>query len=182
MFPFPDAPCYNPLRGRQKCSVAPASRRENLADLFITRLTVLGAAALGFLVTFLLLDHEIHGLKNVMLPLLSIVPAYLFLASLNTWWAARAAAKSGLPAWPADPKADRTSGVGRFYTTGLGLAFGVIAALCTSTRSRDEKARRRIEPRRVRVLLAGHDDIVVAGLTLQAVRDYRRHEELAVQR
>lgn len=110
-------------------SVASQSQRQNLADLFITRLTVLGAAALGFLVTFLLLDHEIHGLKNVMLPLLGIVPAYLFLVSLNTWWAARAAAKSGLLAWPADPKVDRTGAVGRVYTTGLGLAFGIIAAL-----------------------------------------------------
>jgi hypothetical protein len=90
---------------------------------------MLGAAALGFLVTFLLLDHEIHSLWNVMLPLLGILPAYLFLASLNTWWAARAAAKSGLPAWPADPTMDRTNGVRRVYTTGLGLALGVIAAL-----------------------------------------------------
>jgi hypothetical protein len=106
-----------------------SSRREKLADLFITRLTVLGAAALGFLVTFLLLDHEIHGLKNVMLPLLGILPAYLLLATLNTWWAARTAADIGLPAWPADPKADRNNNVSRIYTTGFGLAFGVIAAL-----------------------------------------------------
>jgi predicted outer membrane lipoprotein len=107
----------------------PTSNREIRADLFITRLTVLGAAAFGFLVTFLLLDHEIHAPKNVMLPLLSIGPAYLFLASLNTWWAARTAAKISPPTWAADAPPDRHRNVQRAYTTCCGLAFGVIAAL-----------------------------------------------------
>lgn len=90
---------------------------------------MLGAAAFGFLVTFLLLDNEIHAPKNVMLPLLGILPAYLFLASLNTWWAARTAEKIGSPAWATDPKTDRNRRLHSIYKACFGLVFGVIAAL-----------------------------------------------------
>src|SRR5689334_1848763 len=73
----------------------PPAYRDLFAENFAWRLTMLGAAALGFLVTFLLLDHEIHLLENVMLPLLAILTAYLFLSSLNTWYAAKTTVKLG---------------------------------------------------------------------------------------
>src|SRR5262252_9100408 len=38
--------------------------RDVLGDRLLWRLTVVGTAALGFLATFLLLDHEIRLLKN----------------------------------------------------------------------------------------------------------------------
>jgi predicted outer membrane lipoprotein len=107
----------------------PTAHRELFADAFAWRLTMLGAAAFGFLVTFIALDHEIHTLTNVMLPLLAIVPAYLLLMSLNMWWAARTTAQFGqtrLQVVAENPA--RLRGI-RVLTTCCGLAFGIIVAL-----------------------------------------------------
>ena len=103
--------------------------REFFADVFAWRLMMLGAAAFGFLVTFIALDHEIHALKNVMLPLLAIVPAYLLLVSLNMWWAAKTTAQLGYP-FPSITEASvRRLRWMRVLKACLGLAFGVVVAL-----------------------------------------------------
>jgi hypothetical protein len=103
--------------------------RDVLADRLLWRLTVVGAAALGFLATFLLLDHEIRLLKNVILPLLALLPVYLILMSVNTWWAAKVMAKQGLTPRPRAPRGSYRFRVERLLTAGCGLAFGVLAAL-----------------------------------------------------
>ena len=90
---------------------------------------MLGAAAFGFLVTFIALDHEIHALKNVMLPLLAIVPAYLLLMSLNMWWAAKTTARLGYPIPPVTEDDVRRWRWMRALKAFLGLAFGVVVAL-----------------------------------------------------
>lgn len=90
---------------------------------------MLGAAALGFVVTFLILAHEIHSLEKTVLPLLVIVPSYLLLMSLNTWWAAKVMLQVGPPTWstPALRARARTANVA--WRTLIGITFGALAAL-----------------------------------------------------
>jgi hypothetical protein len=102
--------------------------RDVRGDRLLWRLTVVGTAALGFLATFLLLDHEIRLLKNVILPLIALLPVYLILMSVNTWWAAQTMAKQGLTPRPRAPRGYQFR-VERLLTAGCGLAFGVLAAL-----------------------------------------------------
>ena len=106
-----------------------SSYRDVLGDRLLWRLTVVGAAALGFVATFLLLDHEIRLLKNVILPLLALLPAYLILMSVNTWWAAQTMAKQGLTPRPRIQRAGLRFRMERLLTAGCGLAFGVLTAL-----------------------------------------------------
>jgi predicted outer membrane lipoprotein len=89
---------------------------------------MLAAAAFGFLVTFIALDHQIRAITNVMLPLLAIVPVYLLLMSLNMWWAARTTAQLGRTTLPvAAENPTRLRGI-RVLATCCGLAFGIIVA------------------------------------------------------
>jgi hypothetical protein len=90
---------------------------------------MLGATALGFLITFLLFDHEIHTMTNVVLPLLLIVPSYLFLMSLNTWWAARLALQNGPNAWSANALRSQTRAASLIWRSVIGMIFGMLAAL-----------------------------------------------------
>jgi len=94
-----------------------SSYRDVLGDRLLWRLTVVGAAALGFVATFLLLDHEIRLLKNVIL------------MSVNTWWAAQTMAKQGLTPRPRIQRAGLRFRIERLLTAGCGLAFGVLTAL-----------------------------------------------------
>ena len=103
--------------------------RGTFADAFVSRLTILGAAALGFLVTFILLDHEIRSFKDVVLPLLVILPAYLLLTSLNMWWAARATAELGRRASTLSEEGARRSRIADVVKACCGLALGVVVAL-----------------------------------------------------
>jgi hypothetical protein len=105
------------------------SSRNIFADAFAARLIMLGAAALGFLVTFLIFGHEIHGLRNVVLPLLFIVPSYLLLMSLNTWWGARLALQIGPRTFSCEAERARTHSVNFFWPTLVAIAFGTVAAL-----------------------------------------------------
>ena len=107
----------------------PSAYRDVLGDRLLWRLTIVGTAALGFLATFLLLDHEIRLLKNVMLPLLALLPVYLVLMSVNTWWAAKTMAKQGLTTRPRTPWARQKFRVERLLTACCGLVFGVLTAL-----------------------------------------------------
>jgi predicted outer membrane lipoprotein len=116
------------VAGRSAFSGSTA-HREFFADVFAWRLMMLGAAAFGFLVTFIALYREIHGLKNVMLPLLAIVPAYLLLTSLNMWWAAKTTARLDYPLPPVTEEGVRRLRWIRALKACLGLAFGVIVAL-----------------------------------------------------
>lgn len=89
---------------------------------------ILSTAGLGFIVTFLLLAHEIVSLKNALLPLLVFLPVYLLLISLNVVWVARAASRIGQPLW------ERTQNISarrlRRFVMALGsLALGIAAAL-----------------------------------------------------
>ncbi len=103
--------------------------RDRFADAFVARVTILGAAALGFLVTFILLDHEIRAFKDVVLPLLVILPAYLLLTSLNMWWAAQATAELGRPASALSDEGARRSRAADVVKACCGLALGIIVAL-----------------------------------------------------
>ncbi|HEV2038269.1 MAG TPA: hypothetical protein VGQ96_06665, partial [Candidatus Eremiobacteraceae bacterium] len=107
----------------------PIIYRDVFTDTFVWRLTLLGVTALGFLATYLLLDHEIHALKNVVLPLLIILPLYLVLTSLNLWWAAQATAKLGQSAAPVVAHSELRLRMTRVLKVCIGLAFGVLAAL-----------------------------------------------------
>ncbi len=108
---------------------ASTEHRDHLPETFVWRFTILGAAALGFLVTFILLDHQIHAFKDVILPLLVILPAYLCLTSLNMWWAAKTTARLGQMASPVTAQSARRLRAGRAVTACCGLAFGVLVAL-----------------------------------------------------
>ena len=108
---------------------ARGSYRNVLGDRLLWRLTIVGAAALGFLVTFLLLDHEIRLLKNVIFPLLALLPAYLILMSVNTWWAAQTMAKQGLTLRQRTPRQSLRIRLERLQTACRGLAVGVLKAL-----------------------------------------------------
>lgn len=110
-------------------TISPARTRDVVGDRMLWRLTVVGTAALGFLATFLLLDHEIRLLKNVIIPLLALLPVYLILMSVNTWWAAKVMAKQGLTARPKAPRGSYRFRVERVLTAGCGLVFGILAAL-----------------------------------------------------
>lgn len=106
----------------------PASTRDMLASWFAGRLMILGTAGLGFIVTFLLLVHEIASLKNALLPLLVFLPVYLLLLSLTMVWMARTVSRIG------QPPVHRTHNVSaqraqRVFMALCGLAFGAIAAL-----------------------------------------------------
>ena len=90
---------------------------------------MLGAAAFGFLITFIALYHEIHGLKNVMMPLLAIVPSYLLLMSLNMWWAAKTTARLDYSLPPVTEQDMRRLRWLRVLKACLGLAFGIAIAL-----------------------------------------------------
>ena len=105
------------------------AHRDLFAETMVWRLAMLGAAALGFLVTFLLLDHEIPAFRDVVLPLLAILPAYLVLTSLNMWWAAKTASKLGLIERCLSPHDAQRLRRGRILKACCGLAFGVAAAL-----------------------------------------------------
>jgi hypothetical protein len=103
--------------------------RDRYADAFVARVTILGAAALGFLVTFVLLDHEIRAFKDVVLPLLIILPAYLMLTSLNMWWATKTTAELGRPGSTLSDEGVRRSRAADVIKACCGLALGVIVAL-----------------------------------------------------
>jgi hypothetical protein len=105
------------------------SSRNVFADAFAARLIVLGAAALGFLVTFLMFDHEIHSVTNVVFPLLFIVPSYLLLMSLNTWWAAKLALQVEPPSWSTKELRARTRSAALVWRMVIGMVFGGLAAL-----------------------------------------------------
>ena len=100
-----------------------------LPDMLVLRLTVLGAAALGFLITFMLLDHEIHRFQSVILPLLAILPAYVILMSLNTWWTARSMAKQGLRLHSSSTNDNYKFRMQNIVQGCGGFAFGALAAL-----------------------------------------------------
>ncbi len=92
-------------------------------------MTLLGVTALGFLATYLLLDHEIHALKNVVLPLLIILPLYVMLTSLNMWWAAKATVNLGQSAAPVAAHSELRLRMTRLLKVCVGLGFGILAAL-----------------------------------------------------
>ncbi len=104
------------------------STRDVLASWFAGRLMILGSAGLGFIVTFLLLVHEIASVKNALLPLLVFLPVYLLLLSLTMVWTARSVWRIGQP-----PKVSvhevSTQRVQRIVMVLCSLAFGVVAAL-----------------------------------------------------
>ena len=103
-------------------------KRDHLTEKLAWRLSVLGAATLGFLITFIALDHEIHSFKNVVLPLLAILPVYLVLMSITTWWAARSMAGfHRVPRAEAGMDQSRVR-MWRVLRSCCGLAFGVLAA------------------------------------------------------
>lgn len=104
----------------------PVSTRDILGGWFAGRLAIVGTAALGFIVTFMLLGREIGSLKNVIIPLLVFLPAYLVLVSLNMVWVARSVARAGVSSWQHASALRPT----RFPLISLaGLAFGVLAAI-----------------------------------------------------
>lgn len=104
----------------------PVSTHDLLSGWFAGRLAIVGTAALGFIVTFLLLGHEIVSLKNVMLPLLVFLPVYLVLVSLNMVWVARSVSRVGTSTWASAGTLRRT----RFPVAALaGLGFGILAAI-----------------------------------------------------
>ena len=109
-------------------TISPARTRDVVGDRMLWRLTVVGTAALGFLATFLLLDHEIRLLKNVIIPLLALLPVYLILMSVNTWWAAQTMAKQGLTRRQRTPRQNLRFRLERLLTACCGLAFGVLTA------------------------------------------------------
>jgi hypothetical protein len=113
----------------RSAAARPTTYRNLFTETFVWRLTVLGAATFGFLVTFMLLYHEIRALYNVILPLLAILAAYLFLMSLNMWWAAMATAKLGQKAGPLTAEGVRRLRTTRVVQACCGLVFGVLAAL-----------------------------------------------------
>ena len=96
-----------------------------LTSWFAGRLMIVSTAGLGFIVTFLLLAHEITSLKNALLPLLVFLPVYLLLISLNMVWLARAASRVGEPAWTAM----QNIATRRVVLAGGSFALGVAAAL-----------------------------------------------------
>ena len=89
---------------------------------------ILGASALGFIVTFLILGSKIMSLTNAMLPLLAFVIIYLLLISLNMLWVARTVSRLGQPA-KAIERGTTARRVRRLLLTVGGLAFGVLAAI-----------------------------------------------------
>jgi hypothetical protein len=110
----------------QSVPARPVSTRDVLSGWLAGRLAIVGTAALGFIVTFLLLGREIGSLKNVILPLLVFLPAYLVLVSLNMVWVARSAARAGTSSWTST---GALRGV-RFPVLALaGLGFGILAAI-----------------------------------------------------
>jgi len=80
------------------------------------------------LATFIAIDHEIRAFKDVVLPLLAILPIYLVLTSVNTWWAAQHMARFGLQ-HGATQSGQRTFGLERTISACCGLAFGIAMAL-----------------------------------------------------
>lgn len=108
---------------------SPSTYRDVLGDRLLWRLTVVGTAALGFIATFVLLDHEIRLLKNVIIPLLALLPVYLILMSVSTWWAAKVMAKQGLAQRPKALRHGYRFRIERVVTAGSGFLFGVLAAL-----------------------------------------------------
>ncbi len=108
---------------------SPLSSREIFTEWFAGRLLILGAAALGFIATFMVLGHQIASLKSVLLPLVIFLPVYLVLISLNMVWVVKTVARFGTPAWAQRRGFDRRGRMLRILATLFGLAFGVIAAL-----------------------------------------------------
>jgi hypothetical protein len=107
----------------------PLSSRSALAESFFWRSTVLGAAGLGFLATFMLLGQKVATQTGVLLPLIMFLSIYLVLVSLNTLWVARTMAKMGSAARPnmaADAASTRSR---RIAATLLSLGFGIVAAV-----------------------------------------------------
>ncbi len=106
----------------------PVSARDVLASWFAGRLMILGSAGLGFIVTFLLLVHEIASLKNALVPLLVFLPVYLLLLSLTMVWTARSVWRIGQPLKVPIQQVSAHR-VQRIVMALCSLAFGAVAAL-----------------------------------------------------
>jgi ABC-type branched-subunit amino acid transport system permease subunit len=118
-----------PLVADVSAPIRRTSQHDLQSERLAWRFSVLGAAALGFLITFTTLDHEIRSLKDVYLPLLALLPAYLVLISINTWWAARTTAHLRRTPRVDVGKDHARIRMWRVLRSCGGLAFGVLAAL-----------------------------------------------------
>lgn len=103
------------------------SGRREAASWFGGRLLIVGAAALGFIVTFVILGPKIVLLKNVMLPLLAFVPVYLLLIVLNMMWVASTVSRIG-HSGAAVARSSVARQLLRLWPSVCGLALGALAA------------------------------------------------------